>query len=144
VKYLRGIILTAHNYINKNIFSHIIKLLLYFFRYLLYKTNSENKIYMDANNSLSKPTLVQKEEIGTLIFPHESIERTEQQTKDLNKKLQDAMTLGNLHQSKIKIVFEDSEGLKEVETTVWVAGENYISLKAGVSIPVRRIVEVRF
>ncbi len=95
---------------------------------------------MDTNRS----TLVQKEEIENLVFPAESIERTEQQTKDLNNKLQDAMTLGNLHHTKIKIIFKDSEGLKEVETTVWVASEKFISLKAGVSIPVRRIVEVRF
>lgn len=94
--------------------------------------------------SVNKPLIVQKEDIEKLVFPHESIERTEEQTKELNKKLQDAMSLGNLHHTKIKIIFEDSEGLKEVETTVWVAGDNYISLKAGVSIPVRRIVEVRF
>jgi len=100
---------------------------------------------MDMNTSnLQKPIPVQKEDIEKLIFPQESIERTEEQTRELNRKLQDAMTLGNLHHSKIKIIFEDSEGLKEVETTVWVAGENFISLKGGVSIPVRRIVEVRF
>jgi len=95
---------------------------------------------MDTN----KPILVQKEEIENFVFPTESIERTEEQTKELNTKLKDAMSLGNLHQTKIKIIFMDSEGLKEVETTVWVASENFISLKAGVSIPVRRIVEVRF
>jgi len=95
---------------------------------------------MDTN----KPTIVQKEDIEKLVFPNQSIDRTEEQTKELNKKLQDAMSLGNLHHTKIKIIFEDSEGAKEVETTVWVASDNYISLKAGVSIPVRRIVEVRF
>lgn len=97
---------------------------------------------MDTNNFSSKPTLIQKEEIENLIFPNQSIERTEEQSKELNRKLQDAMTLGNLHQSKIKIIFEDSEGLKQVETTVWTAGDNFISLKAGVTIPLRRIVNV--
>ena len=92
----------------------------------------------------NKPILVQKEEIKNLVFPAESIERTEEQTKELNSRLQHAMTLGNLHQTKIKIIFKDSEGLKEVETTVWVASEKFISLKAGISIPVRRIVEVKF
>ncbi len=92
----------------------------------------------------SKPTTVQKEEISNLVFPNESIERTEEQTKDLNNKLQHAMSLGNLHHTKIKIIFKDSEGLKEVETTVWVASDHFITLKAGVSIPVRRIVEVKF
>ena len=98
---------------------------------------------MDTNNSSKKPVLVEKEEIKNLVFPHESIKRTEEQTQALNKKLQDAMSLGNLHQTKIKIIFEDSEGLKEVETTVWVTGESFISLKAGVTIPMRRIVDVQ-
>jgi len=99
---------------------------------------------MVMNDHLSNPKLVQKEEIENLMFPAESIGRTEQQRKELNKKLQDAMSLGNLHHAKIKIIFEDSEGLKEVETTVWAADETYISLKKGVSIPVRRIVDVIF
>lgn len=98
---------------------------------------------MVINDQLSNPELVQKEEIESLIFPAESIKRTEQQAKELHKKLQNAMSLGNLHHAKIKIIFEDSEGLKEVHTTVWSADETYISLKKGVSIPVRRIVDVQ-
>lgn len=98
----------------------------------------------NTDKALTKPILIEKEEIKNLTFPNESIAKTEEQTRDLNNKLQYAMSLGNLHQTKIKIIFEDSEGLKEVQTTVWVAGDNFISLKGGISIPVRRIVEVRF
>lgn len=98
---------------------------------------------MEANKFSPRPELVQKEEIESLVFPAEPIVRTAQEHKALLKKLQDAMTLGNLHQSKIRIIFEDSEGLKEVQTTVWVASDAFISLKKGVSIPVRRIVDVQ-
>lgn len=94
------------------------------------------------NKELIKPKLVEKEQIESLVFPQEEIKRTKEEKEALIRKLNDAMTLGNLHHSKIKIIFEDSEGLKEVDTTIWAAGEDFITLKKGVSIPVKRIVSV--
>src|SRR5690606_4924831 len=83
--YLRGIILTAHNYINKNIFLHIIKLLFIFLDICYTQTLIKRK-YMDMNTSnLQKPIPVQKEDIEKLIFPQESIERTEEQTRERNR-----------------------------------------------------------
>ncbi len=40
-----------------------------------------------------------------------------------------AMHLGNGYKSKARIIFETTEGLREVETTVWVATHDAISLK---------------
>jgi uncharacterized protein (UPF0248 family) len=96
---------------------------------------------MEATTTTTK--LIDKEEISSLSFPPESIHRTKDERSILNKKLRDAMVLGNIHHSKIKIVFHDSEGLKEVRTTVWAAGDEFIVLKKGVSIPVRRIVDIQ-
>jgi uncharacterized protein (UPF0248 family) len=98
---------------------------------------------MDATSTITPtPKLIDKEEIGNLVFPPDSIHRTKDERSILNKKLRDAMVLGNIHHSKIRIVFEDAEGLKEVRTTVWAAGDEFIVLKKGVSIPVRRIVDL--
>lgn len=36
--------------------------------------------------------------------------------------------LGNLHHGKVSIVFEDDEGVKQVDTTIWATGLKYICL----------------
>jgi uncharacterized protein (UPF0248 family) len=88
------------------------------------------------------PTLIEKEIIPTLTFPKEPISRSKDELSILRKKLRDSMVLGNIHHQKIKIVFQDAEGLKEVRTTIWAADERFIVLKKGVSIPVDRVVEL--
>ena len=88
------------------------------------------------------PTLIEKEVIPSLTFPKEPIVRSTDQLSILRKKLRDSMVLGNIHHQKIKIVFQDSEGLKEVRTTIWAADERFIVLKKGVDITVDRVVEL--
>lgn len=56
--------------------------------------------------------------------------------------LKKAMVLGNNYKSKCTIVFEDAQGLKNVETTIWMADEMYIVLKGGIVLPVSSIKEV--
>ena len=88
------------------------------------------------------PTLIEKEEIPNLSFPKVVVERTKGEKSILRKKLRDAMVLGNIHHQKISIVFEDSEGVKEVRTTIWAADDQFIVLKKGVSIPVDRVLQI--
>jgi hypothetical protein len=57
--------------------------------------------------------------------------------------LERATALGNVEHNKIKITFEDSEGLKQVETTIWATTDKRIILKGGVVIPIIRIHEVK-
>ena len=97
---------------------------------------------MNQVNATSAPTLIEKETIPSLSFPKEPIIRSKDERSLLRKKISDSSVLGNIHHNKIKIVFEDSEGLKEVRTTIWAAGEDFIVLKKGVSIPVHRVVEI--
>lgn len=99
---------------------------------------------MDTLHTTDIPKLIDKEEIENMKFPQQGITRAKGELETLTRKLNEAMTLGNVHHSKIKIIFHDSEGLKAVETTVWVAGEDYITLKKGISIPIRNIVDVKF
>ena len=87
-------------------------------------------------------TLVEKEDIPSLNFPTETVNRTEEQTKLLLHKLRRSMVLGNIHRVKMKIVFEDDEGLKEVRTTIWAVGDKNIVLKKGVTIPIGRVIDI--
>ena len=90
-----------------------------------------------------KTKLIEKEEVSDLHFPSEAISiRSEQEQKDLVLKLNRATTLGNVHHNKIKIIFQDDEGLKEVRTTIWATGEKHIVLKKGTFIPINRIVDI--
>ncbi len=93
-------------------------------------------------NTTISPTLIEKEAISNLRFPKTDINKTTDQLKVLKHSLRRAMILGNLHRTKIKIVFEDDKGLKEVRTTVWAVGDKNIVLKQGTIIPINRIVSI--
>ncbi len=93
-------------------------------------------------NTTLAPVRVEKEEISSLIFPKTPIHKTEDELKILKHYLRRAMILGNLHHSKIKIVFEDDKGTKEVRTTVWAVGDKNIVLKQGTIIPINRIISI--
>lgn len=88
-----------------------------------------------------KPELIEKELIPTLKFTNKA---GVEQSSDLMAKLIEATTLGNLHHGKVAIIFEDDQGLKQVETTIWCTGGDYICLKGGVWIPINRIRKVVF
>jgi len=56
--------------------------------------------------------------------------------------LEKAVMLGNAIKHKVKIFFKDQHSNKHVETTIWHADERYISLKGGITIPVRSIYKI--
>jgi uncharacterized protein (UPF0248 family) len=86
---------------------------------------------------------IEKEEVENLSFPTKPIKlRTKEEQLVLIEKLKKAEQLGNTYHNKIEIVFQDEEGLKEVNTTIWAVGEDHILLKKGVFIPVNRIVSI--
>lgn len=93
-------------------------------------------------NTTLAPARIEKEEIASLIFPKSPVQKTIDELKVLKHSLRRAMILGNLHHSKIKIVFEDDKGPKEVRTTVWAVGDKNIVLKQGTIIPINRIVSI--
>jgi hypothetical protein len=88
--------------------------------------------------------LVAKEEISLLKFPKEDILISIEEKKDRQAKLERALKLGNAYHGKVKIVFEDNQGLKAVETTIWGVTDKNILLKRDVLIPVNRIKEIKF
>lgn len=85
------------------------------------------------------PELVEKELIREMTF-RKSIQLN--QDPHLQKKISDAMLLGNSYHTKVSIIFCDDEGLKKVNTTIWANGNKYICLKGGTWLPVDRILEI--
>ena len=83
-----------------------------------------------------QPVLVNKEVIPNLKFKNLI---PDFQNDELKKKLIEATRLGNSYKGKMRIEFEDDEGLKAVETTIWATGQKYICLKGGVWLPISRI-----
>jgi hypothetical protein len=84
---------------------------------------------------------IQKEQVPNCTY--EKLSSIEQEA-NLRQKLHKAMILGNTHRGKVEIIFCDDDGLKKVHTTVWAKGEQFITLKGGVWIPISKIVDIIF
>lgn len=89
--------------------------------------------------SIDTIPLIEKERVGNLHFPPTEVLNDSHSIKHRITILHHATSLGNLDQHKVNIVFEDSEGLKRVNTTIWALTENRIILKHDRSIPINRI-----
>lgn len=89
------------------------------------------------------PLALEKEQVATLRFPAEEVLNSEEAIKARKEELNKAMKLGNLEHGKIRIVFEDTEGMKQVETTIWGVTDKRIILKQGLVIPIHRIHEIK-
>ncbi len=90
--------------------------------------------------SLSVPVeIIQKEDLGGFTY-HEKIQIEQQ--KDLSGKLDEAMKLGNSFQTKVAIIFQCDQGVKRVDTTVWSKGDQFVTLKGGVWIPISHILRI--
>lgn len=90
--------------------------------------------------AIMKPELIEKELIQNLTF---SNKEKIQQHPDLLSQIERATILGNSHRSKVSIIFQDDDGLKRVDTTIWAAGTKFVCLKGGVWIPIERILEIK-
>jgi hypothetical protein len=56
-----------------------------------------------------------------------------------------ATSLGNNYQGKLDIYFKTAEGaVKRVYTTVWATHQEYLTLKSGISLPLRAIIGFDF
>ena len=97
---------------------------------------------INATN-VNGPFSIVKESIRGLKFPDNDVLVSQDEIKIRYANLERALKLGNLEHNKIKIVFEDSEGIKQVETTVWGVTDKRVILKQGLLIPIHRIHEIR-
>ena len=83
--------------------------------------------------------LVEKETVKAMFFPREEVLKSVDSAKERRNLLERATVLSNLYHNKVKIVFEDRDGSKMVDTTIWATTDTAIMLKGGVVIPIHRI-----
>lgn len=83
--------------------------------------------------------IVEKETVRKMVFPREEVLKSVESAKERRNLLERATILSNLYHNKVKIVFEDRDGTKMVDTTIWATTEAAIMLKGGVVIPIHRI-----
>ena len=93
---------------------------------------------------MTEVQLIEKEQLGNLKFPDTEVLTTADEKLQLQKTLDKALALGNLDKVKVQIIFEDKEGLKRVDTTVWGITEKNILLKGDRRIPIKRIHSIEF
>ena len=94
------------------------------------------------NATTGNPVLIQKEQVSELRFPSSEVLTSPDEITRRQNELARALVLGNVDHSKVRIIFQDTEGSKMVETTIWAVTELRVVLKSGMVIPINRILEV--
>lgn len=95
------------------------------------------------NGEVKKHTLIDKEEVLNLKFPNDEVLKSKEDIAYRKIDIERATSLGNLEHTKFKIVFDDGQGIKQVETTIWAMTDKRIILKKGAVIPINRIIELK-
>ena len=88
------------------------------------------------------PTNIEKESISRLRFPIQEVLKSALEIGQRMADLHRGLLLGNIHKGKVKIIFEDGESVRQVETTIWALTDNRVILKQGLGIPLCRIHKV--
>lgn len=91
----------------------------------------------------SQAVEVKKEQVPLLHFPNDPVLLDAAHHEALEQKVRHALALGNNEHSKCRILFKDDHGLKFVDTTVWSFDGEHIVLKASVTVPFRRVIDVQ-
>lgn len=82
---------------------------------------------------------IEKEKVSDLFFPQGEVLENQNLIRERMFALHRATSLGNIHQRKVTLIFEDKDGLKSVRTTIWAISDRKVILKEGRSIPVPRV-----
>ncbi|MDP2042860.1 MAG: hypothetical protein Q8S14_01380 [Algoriphagus sp.] len=86
---------------------------------------------------------IEKENISNLSFSKAEVIPDPDGQKKRMADLYRSQTLGNLLHTKVKITFEAADQqIYMVDTTVWAVGNSFVSLKGGVFLPIRSILQV--
>jgi hypothetical protein len=92
------------------------------------------------NSDFPDAETIEKEAIPDLHFPHDDILTEAEDQQRRRHDAERASTLGNAHQGKVTIYFQTADGAtKRVNTTIWAAHQEYVTLKAGITLPLRAI-----
>ena len=99
-----------------------------------------NELNSKTMQAALQPQLIEKETIQDLSFNGNP---SVNQHPNLMHQIKNATRLGNAYHSKVSIYFEDDNGPKRVDTTIWAHGARFICLKGGVWLPIANIIEIK-
>jgi hypothetical protein len=91
------------------------------------------------NANYSQASIIEKSIVGGLHFPHQDVLQAPEHIAQRKADAERAMILGNNYKGKVKIIFEDAEGMKQIETTIWSVTDKWVLIKTGMGIPLNRI-----
>jgi len=86
---------------------------------------------------------IDKEQVAWLYFPEDEVLVSTKTMEKRSLEVQKAAILCNTENINMHIIFEDSEGLKRVETGIWTVTSKRIILNDGATIPINRIHEIK-
>ncbi|RZK32868.1 MAG: hypothetical protein EOO57_14510 [Hymenobacter sp.] len=89
---------------------------------------------------------IEKEDIPTLLFSHDDVLADSQAERERRRvDAERAARLGNAYHGKLDIFFQTSDGQTlRVQTAVWGALPEYLTLKAGIMLPMRAVLGFDF
>jgi hypothetical protein len=93
---------------------------------------------------MSEIELIAKEDVPKYHCVTYDVLDTPEARAERKAELEKAMILGNSEHVKYKIFFTTTDGIKEVETTVWATTDDTITLKGGIVIPIAAINRITF
>jgi hypothetical protein len=86
---------------------------------------------------------IEKETLRNLAFTkHEVLPHAADRAERLQQ-LQTALRLGNEYKGKVYLLIATEEGPCEVHTTIWNLGQQHLSLKYGIKVPIHAILRVQ-
>lgn len=98
---------------------------------------------MNQHDLITYSTLIDKQDVKSLSFNKHDVLEHETEKSLRAKKLFNAMRLGNgPDHGKVTIIFDTTDGIHRVETTIWAATDISVQLKADTHIPVSSIIDV--
>lgn len=112
-----------------------------------FEKNQELKKHLNFfyKTAMQNSNVIAKEHLGMFRFSPSEVLKGEWEKVYRNFTLQRAERLGNSFKGKVRIFFRTHDNeIKVVDTTVWATSDDYVSLKGGMSIPVRSILGVEF
>jgi len=101
------------------------------------------KLIQEFIQSVNKPASTEKNKINELLFPSEEVLHSKKEIQQRTRDIERAILLGNNYKTKVKIIFEDNEGIKQIKTTIWGITDKWILLNKALVIPIHRIHEIK-
>lgn len=92
----------------------------------------------------SNVVLIDTEEIVLLHFPKEDVLFSKDEQASRQLQVEKIAEDEHLKMSTFRILFQDIEGLKAVQTGIWALTQKEVILKKGITIPLQRILKIDY